>query len=164
MASAHLTFETAHSLVGRAVAVSDWMTIGQDRVDHFAAASDDCGWMHTDPVRARQESPFGGTIVHGFLSLSLISILSRSIGFWPPDSVYEVNYGVNNVRFTAPIPVGARVRGRFSLKDVQERDDGGHLFTTDIVIEVKNAERPAMYAQWLTLLYPPPANRQAGSA
>ena len=164
MTTAHLTFETAHALVGRAVAVSDWMTIKQDRVDHFAAASDDCGWMHTDPARARHEGPYGGTIAHGFLTLSLISILSRSIDFWPPDSVYEVNYGVNNVRFTAPVPVGARVRGRFSLKDVRERPDGGFLFTTDIVIEIENEERPALVAQWLTLLYPPARRDTAGSA
>ena len=164
MTSTQLTFETAPSLVVRVIAVSDWMTVSQDRVDHFAAASDDCGWLHTDPIRAKQDSPFGGTIAHGFLTLALMSTMARSVDLWPANSRYEVNYGVSNVRFTAPVRVGERIRAQFSLKDVLERPDGGHLFTTGVSVEIEKTERPAMFAEWLTLFYPAVTNRTNGTA
>ena len=133
--------------VGQEVAVSPWIEITQERIDTFAKAIDDFQWIHVDRERARN-SPFGGTIAHGFLTLSLLSHLSeRTFGF--ADRKMGVNYGLNRVRFTSPVPSGSRVRARFTLQKFERLADGGIQVTWNTVVEREGADKPALVAEWL---------------
>ena len=133
--------------VGEEVAVSPWVEISQERIDTFARAIDDPQWIHVDRERAKS-SPFGGTIAHGFLTLSLLSHLSeRTFSF--ADRKMGVNYGLNRVRFTAPVPSGSRVRARFTLKNFERLGDGGIQVTWNTVIEREGSDRPVLVAEWL---------------
>ena len=133
--------------VGEEVGVSPWVEVTQERIDTFARAIDDFQWIHVDPARARS-SPFGGTIAHGFLTLSLLSHLSeRTFSF--SDRKMGVNYGLNRVRFTAPLPAGSRVRARFTLHKFERLDDGGIQVTWNTVIEREGSDKPALVAEWL---------------
>jgi acyl dehydratase len=128
------------------VAVSPWLEVTQERIDTFAKAVDDFQWIHVDPARAAK-SPFGGTIAHGFLTLSLLSRLSE-MTFSFSDRRMGINYGLNRVRFTAPVPAGARVRARFTLAKL-EKLDGGVQVTWNTVIEREGADKPALIAEWI---------------
>ena len=139
-------------LVGQEVAVSDWFEVDQKRIDLFADATDDRQWIHVDAERAKTESPFGGTIAHGFLTLSMLALLFESTVELPATGM-GVNYGFNKVRFTAPVRAGARVRGRFLLKEVQDLNPGVHLVWS-VVIEIEGSDRPACVLEWLTRRYP----------
>src|SRR4051812_24875739 len=119
-------------LVGQEVAVSPWIEITQDRIDLFAKATEDFQWIHVDQERAKQ-SPFGGTVAHGFLTLSMAPRLTDS-AFEITDRKMGVNYGLNKVRFTAPVPAGARIRGRFTLTRLEPLE-GGVQTTWGVVIE-----------------------------
>ena len=133
--------------VGEEVAVSPWVEITQARIDTFAKAIDDFQWIHVDRERARS-SPFGGTIAHGFLTLSLLSHLSeRTFGF--AGRKMGVNYGLNRVRFTSPVPSGSRVRARFTLQKFERLADGGIQVTWNTVVEREGADKPALVAEWL---------------
>ncbi|HEU4923651.1 MAG TPA: MaoC family dehydratase [Burkholderiales bacterium] len=133
--------------VGEEVAVSPWVEISQERIDTFAEAIDDPQWIHVDRERAKS-SPFGGTIAHGFLTLSLLSHLSeRTFSF--AERKMGVNYGLNRVRFTAPVPSGSRVRARFTLSKFERLADGGIQVTWNTVIEREGSDRPALVAEWL---------------
>jgi acyl dehydratase len=133
--------------VGEEVAVSPWVEISQERIDTFARAIDDPQWIHVDPERAKH-SPFGTTIAHGFLTLSLLSHLSeRTFSF--SDRKMGVNYGLNRVRFTAPVPSGSRVRARFTLNRFERLGDGGIQVTWSTVIEREGSDKPALVAEWL---------------
>ena len=133
--------------VGEEVAVSPWVEISQERIDTFAKAIDDPQWIHVDRERAKS-SPFGGTIAHGFLTLSLLSHLSeRTFSF--AERRMGVNYGLNRVRFTAPVPSGSRVRARFTLKNFERLADGGIQVTWNTVIEREGSDRPVLVAEWL---------------
>lgn len=138
-------------LVGQEVGVSSWHLIDQGRIDAFAAATDDHQFIHIDPERARTETPFGGTIAHGLLTLSML-----------PAMVYEtmprlagermgINYGFDAVRFVAPVRAGRRIRGRFVLQAMAERAPGQWLRTTGVTVEIEGETRPALVAQWLGL-------------
>ena len=132
--------------VGKEVGVSPWIEVTQERIDTFAKAIDDFQWIHVDRARAKA-SPFGGTIAHGFLTLSLLSHLSeRTFGF--TDRKMGVNYGLNRVRFTSPVPSGARVRARFTLAKY-ERLEGGVQVTWNTVVEIEGKDKPALVAEWL---------------
>ena len=132
--------------VGEEVGVSPWIEVTQERIDTFAKAIDDFQWIHVDRARAK-DSPFGGTIAHGFLTLSLLSHLSeRTFGF--TDRKMGVNYGLNRVRFTSPVPSGARVRARFTLAKY-ERLEGGVQVTWNTVVEIEGKDKPALIAEWL---------------
>ena len=134
------------SRVGEEVGVSPWLDVSQERIDTFARAIDDFQWIHVDPARAAS-SPFGGTIAHGFLTLSLLSHLSeRTFSF--SDRKMGVNYGLNRVRFTAPLPAGSRVRARFTLQKF-EKLDGGVQVTWNVVVEREGGERPVLVAEWI---------------
>jgi acyl dehydratase len=134
-------------LVGEEVGVSPWVEITQERIDTFARAIDDFQWIHVDRERAKG-SPFGGTIAHGFLTLSLLSHLSeRTFGF--SDRRMGVNYGLNRVRFTAPVPSGSRVRARFTLQKFETLADGGIQVTWSTLIEREGGDRPVLVAEWL---------------
>jgi acyl dehydratase len=133
--------------VGQEVAVSPWIEITQERIDTFARAIEDFQWIHVDRQRARG-SPFGGTIAHGFLTLSLLSHLSE-MTFSFADRRMGVNYGLNRVRFTSPVPSGSRVRARFTLSKYEHIDGGGVQVTWTAVIEREGADKPALVAEWI---------------
>jgi acyl dehydratase len=138
---------------GREIAASDWMEVTQDRITQFAEATGDRQWIHVDPARAAAESPFGSTIAHGFLTLSLISVLMRrAIQF--PHVRMAVNYGVNRVRFPSPVRAGARVRGRFAPASVERIEkDGSIQVTWTATIDVEGADKPACVAEWVVRYY-----------
>jgi acyl dehydratase len=132
--------------VGEEVGVSPWVEVTQERIDTFAKAIDDFQWIHVDRARAKA-SPFGGTIAHGFLTLSLLSHLSeRTFGF--TDRKMGINYGLNRVRFTSPVPSGARVRARFTLAKYEPLE-GGVQVTWNTVVEIEGKDKPALVAEWL---------------
>ncbi len=132
---------------GEEVGVSPWVEISQERIDTFAKAIDDFQWIHVDRERAGS-SPFGTTIAHGFLTLSLLSHLSeRTFGF--SDRKMGVNYGLNRVRFTSPVPSGSRVRARFTLQKFEKLGDGGIQVTWNTVVEREGADKPVLVAEWL---------------
>jgi acyl dehydratase len=133
--------------VGEEVGVSPWIEVTQERIDTFAKAIDDFQWIHVDRERAKH-SPFGGTIAHGFLALSLLSHLSeRTFAF--TDRRMGINYGMNRVRFTAPLPSGARVRARFTLQKFDRLADGGVQVTWNTVLEREGSDKPVLVAEWL---------------
>jgi acyl dehydratase len=133
--------------VGEEVGVSPWVEVGQGRIDNFAKAIDDPQWIHVDTERAKS-SPFGGTIAHGFLTLSLLSHLSeRTFSF--SDRKMGVNYGLNRVRFTSPVPAGSRVRARFTLLKYEPIEMNGVQVTWNAVIEIDGSPKPALVAEWI---------------
>ena len=137
--------------VGQQIVVSDWLQVGQDRIDAFAECVGDHQWIHVDAERARRESPFGTTIAHGFLTLSLLSkLLGESIRF--QSAKMGVNYGFNRVRFTGPVPAGSRVRGRFTLKNLDEIQ-GGVQMTWDVTVDREGDDKPCLVAEWVTRRY-----------
>lgn len=132
--------------LGEEVAVSDWIEVTQARIDQFAAATGDGQWIHVNPARAAVESPFGTTIAHGFLTLSLVSVLARSAISLP--ARMAINYGLNRVRFISPVPAGSRVRGRFVAKAVEEAK-GALQVTWSVTLEREGEARPCCVAEWL---------------
>ena len=137
--------------VGQEVAVSDWFEVTQARIDQFAEATEDRQWIHIDPVRAARESPFKQTIAHGFLTLSLLSKLAMgtiSVG----GVSMGINYGLNRVRFIAPVPADARIRGRFTLAALEEIK-GGAQATWHVTVEREGGEKPCCAAEWLVRYY-----------
>jgi acyl dehydratase len=133
--------------VGEEVGVSPWIEVTQERIDGFARAIGDFQWIHVDRERAKS-SPFGGTIAHGFLTLSLLSQLSE-MTFSYSDRRMGINYGLNRVRFTAPVPSGSRVRARFTLQGFEKLDGNGVQLTWNTVVELEGSAKPALVAQWL---------------
>ncbi|MGG1944371.1 MaoC family dehydratase [Trinickia sp. NRRL B-1857] len=131
--------------------VSEWVEVGQCRVNQFADATDDHQWIHVDPERAGRESPFGGPIAHGFLTLSLIpALLMQTVCI---EQRLGVNYGLNRVRFPAPVPVGARLRASFVVSEVEEVGEGAVQVTWDVIVEVDGGSKPACVAQFVTRHY-----------
>jgi acyl dehydratase len=106
---------TAPEFVGRELGTSEWVAVDQNRIDQFAACTGDCQWIHVDVERAERESPFGGPVAHGYLTLSLVAPMAMELGLIPPDAATGLNYGLDKVRFIAPVKAGARVRNRVSL-------------------------------------------------
>ena len=139
------------SRVGNQVGVSDWITIDQGRIDAFADATEDRQFIHVDAAAAAQ-TPFGGTIAHGFLSLSLLSRMGAEAMLIPDGVKIGVNYGLDRVRFLAPVRSGGRVRGRFTLDSVEEKAPGQWLLRHTVTVEIENEEKPALTAVWLTLM------------
>lgn len=149
------TFQTLADLarlVGQEVAVSDWLTITQEQVNLFAQATGDHQWIHVDPERAKA-GPFGAPIAHGFLTLSLIPKLVEST-IEVRETRMGVNYGLNKVRFTSPVPVGSRLRARIKLLSADLIDNGGYQMTWQITIEREGSERPACVAESINRRYP----------
>ncbi|HEY8136099.1 MAG TPA: MaoC family dehydratase [Candidatus Limnocylindrales bacterium] len=139
-------------LVGQEVATSDWLAITQDRIDAFADATSDHQWIHVDAERARTETPFGATIAHGFLTLSLLSALVR-------DAVtvngprMTLNYGLNRVRFVSPVPSGSRIRARLALATIADMEDSIQA-TWSVTVEREGGDKPAIVAEWIVRYYP----------
>src|SRR5947209_2731155 len=138
--------------VGTEVGVSEWIAIGQERINEFAEATEDRQFIHLDPDAAAR-TPFGATIAHGFLTLSLLSRMGAKAMLLPGGLKMVVNYGLNRVRFLAPVRSGKRVRGRFVLDSVEEKAPGQLLMRHTVTVEIEGEEKPALTAAWLTLLY-----------
>lgn len=140
-----------HDWIGREL-VSDWIQIEQTQIDQFADATGDHQWIHVDRTRAAEESPSKTTIAHGFLTLSLISSLLRQAVRFSGQRM-AINYGVNRVRFVSPVPSGARLRGRFTLASVEDRDESLQA-TWQATVEREGGEKPACVAEWIVRYYP----------
>jgi acyl dehydratase len=140
------------TLVGQEAGVSDWVEVSQDRISRFADTTGDHQWIHVDVERARAESPYGTTIAHGFLTLALVSHLMSQAVRVEQRRKMGINYGLNRVRFPAPVPAGARVRGRFHLQKI-EPIEGGVQITWNVTVEAEGASKPSLVAEWLVRYY-----------
>ena len=143
------TFASVEALeaeVGNEIAVSEWLTISQQRVNEFAQATDDPQWIHVDVDRAKRESPFGGTIAHGFLTLSLLPHFFES-AFNIPGSRMGINYGLNKVRFTSPVPVDSRLRGHLHLLACEDIEPKGIQMTWKVTVERDGSDKPVCVAE-----------------
>ena len=138
-------------LIGQEVAVSKWIEITQERVNQFAEATGDRQWIHIDVERSRKESPFGGTVAHGFLTLSLLPKLMQS-AIVMPDVKMGVNYGLNKVRFPAPVPVGSRIRARIKLLTVDDIP-GGAQVAWEVTMEREGSDKPVCVAESIARHY-----------
>ena len=138
-------------LVGRELAPSPWLEITQERVNQFAEATNDHQFIHIDPERAAQ-TPFGGPIAHGFLSLSLLSYLNASTAIVPENMVMGVNYGSDKVRYLAPVRVGKRIRSQQTVLEVTEKKPGQWLFKNAVTVEIEGEETPALVAEILSMM------------
>jgi acyl dehydratase len=143
--------EELKSLVGQEISVSDWLALEQPRVNQFAEATGDHQWIHLDVERSQRESPFGGTIAHGFLTLSLIpQFLEQSVNM--ADVKMALNYGLNKVRFPAPVRVGSRLRARLQVLAVEDITDGAQV-TWQVTVEAEGLEKPVCVAELITRRY-----------
>lgn len=138
--------------VGQDIGASGWITVDQARIDAFADATEDRQFIHVDPDAAAR-TPFGGTIAHGFLSLSLLSRMATDVISLPPDTRMVVNYGFERVRFIAPVRAGARVRGHFRLVSFAEKKPGQRQFVHAVTVEIGGEARPALKADWIGLVF-----------
>lgn len=138
--------------VGEEVGVSSWLTMDQERIGSFADATEDRQFIHVDPQAAAQ-TPFGGTVAHGFLSLSMLSRMAAEAMLVPDGLKMAVNYGLDRVRFIAPVRSGKRIRGRFLLDSVDEKAPGQILVRHKVTVEIEGEEKPALTAEWLGLLF-----------
>ena len=145
-------FDELLGLVGQEIGVSDWITVGQDRIDRFAEATGDRQWIHVDVDRAAKEMPAGRTIAHGYLTLSLIPVMIAAI-FRVEGLRQSLNYGSNRVRFTQPVPAGASLRGRYRLIQARPISDGGMQITGEVTVELEGSSRPACVAEIVAVLY-----------
>jgi len=143
---------TAAAHVGRELGVSDWVLVDQTRIDTFGACTGDRQWIHVDVERAQRESPFGTPIAHGYLCLSLLAAMLIEIGIIPPDAAAGLNYGLDKVRFLAPVKSGARVRARAALAAAQAQDGGRLLLKVNCQLEIEGEEKPALIAETLCML------------
>jgi acyl dehydratase len=137
--------------IGTEVGVSSWITIDQARIDAFADTTEDRQFIHVDPSAAAQ-TPFGGTIAHGFLTLSLLSRMAAEATLIPDGLKMMVNYGLDRVRFLAPVRSGSQVRGRFTLDSVEEKAPGQVLMRHTVTVEIEGEDKPALSAVWLALV------------
>ena len=133
--------------IGQELGVSDWHEIGQDRINQFADATEDHQYIHVDPERAK-DSPFGQTIAHGFLTLSMLAPFLGT-GYPEVECSMTVNYGFDKIRFVAPVKSGKRIRGRFRLKDFSEVKPGQWQATVEVTVEIEGEEKPAILADWM---------------
>ena len=145
------TIEQIRSRIGEEVGASGWIAIDQARIDAFAEATEDRQFIHVDPAAAA-DGPFGGTIAHGFLLLSLLPRMGAEAMLIPEGMKVGINYGLDRVRFLAPVRSGRRVRGRFSLDSVEEKAPGQWLLRHNVSVEIEDEEKPALAALWLTLI------------
>jgi len=140
--------EDLPTLVGRELDPSPWLEITQERVNQFAEATNDFQFIHVDPEKAAQ-TPFGGPIAHGYLSLSLLSYLNAQAGIIPSDAVMGINYGLDKLRFINPVKVGSRIRARFDLASFEEKKPNHYLLKHNVTVEIEGEEKPALIAEWL---------------
>jgi acyl dehydratase len=147
------SLEEIQAKVGTEIGVSDWILVDQDRIDRFAEVTEDRQFIHVDPDRAAAETPFGGTVAHGFLTLSLLTRMGEDAFLQPPDVRMGVNYGFERLRFMAPVRAGKRVRGRFKLLSADERRPGQWRFVHEVTVEIEGEEKPALVVEWIGVLF-----------
>ncbi|SIQ14726.1 Acyl dehydratase [Rhizobium sp. RU35A] len=154
-----ISLRDVKDLVGQEIGVSDWITVDQTMINQFGDATLDHQFIHTDPVRAAAESPFGGTIAHGFLTLSLLSVMN--FGSLPRirEQTMGLNYGFDKLRFGSPVRTGRRIRGRFTLTEARLRGAGMLMTTYDVTVDIENERKPALTAQWTTIVQFDPKDR-----
>jgi acyl dehydratase len=146
------TLEEIKERIGSEVGVSDWILIDQPRILAFAEVTDDHQFIHVDPAAAAV-TPFGGTVAHGFLTLSLLSRMAADAMLRPANIRMGVNYGFEKVRFLAPVRSGSRVRGRFTLQRFEEKRPGQYQFVHDVTVEIEGEDKPALIAEWIGLIF-----------
>ena len=146
------SIEEIESKVGEEVGVSDWILVDQARIDRFAEVTEDHQFIHVD-AQAAAKTPFGGTIAHGFLTLSLLSRMAADAMLRPEQIKMGVNYGFEKVRFLAPVRSGKRVRGRFKLIRFEEKRPGQVQFVHEVTVEIEGADKPALIADWIGLIF-----------
>ncbi len=150
-----LVLETPHSLkdlVGREFAVTEWITVTQERIERFAEVTEDRQWIHVDRERAKRESPYGTTVAHGFLTLSLLSHFMKQAIQIRGGVRMSINYGLNRVRFPSPVRAGSRVRARFALPSLRELPDAVEAILA-LTIEAEGTEKPCCVAEWVVRFY-----------
>jgi acyl dehydratase len=146
------TLDTLNEFVGRELGVSDWITVDQERINQFADCTGDHQWIHVDVERAQRESPFGATIAHGYLTLSLLPAMQFAVGTLPSGVKAGLNYGADKVRFISPVKAGARIRDRITLAGVEDKGHGRVLMTTRHTVEIEGEAKPALVADTLAML------------
>jgi acyl dehydratase len=140
-------------MVGKEIGVSSWHLLDQSRIDSFADAIEDHQFIHVDPERAKRETPFGTTVAHGFLSMSLLSIMSYEVMPVIEGTTMGVNYGFDKLRFISPVRAGSRVRGRFTLVEAKLRKVNELQSRTNVTVEIEGEDKPALVADWIGLIY-----------
>ncbi|MDM9620729.1 Nodulation protein N [Rhizobium sp. AC44/96] len=153
-----ISLADVRELVGTETGLSDWILVDQTMIDAFAHATDDHQYIHVDPVRAA-ESPFGGTIAHGFLTLSLLSTMNYNCLPRIREQTMGINYGFENIRFLSPVKVGSRIRGHFVLSEARFRGAGMLMTSYDVTIEIENERKAALTAKWITIIQFDPKDR-----
>lgn len=143
--------DAVHQAIGRELGPGEWFTIDQRSVDGFADVTEDHQWIHVDPERAKS-GPFGTTVAHGFLTLSLLSHLANSARSFEGRTM-GVNYGLNKVRFPQPVAVGGRVRARVTIVDATDLDGGGVQLVSRVIVDIEGQDKPAVVADWVTRVY-----------
>ncbi|MGA7487746.1 MAG: MaoC family dehydratase [Xanthobacteraceae bacterium] len=149
---AQYSMASAPQFVGREIGASRWVMVDQDRIDAFAACTGDRQWIHVDVERAKRESPFGAPIAHGYLTLSLVAAMVMELGVIPLDAATGLNYGLDKVRFIAPVKAGARVRTRANLVAAKPQGGGRVLLKLSCTLEIEGETKPALVAELLCLL------------
>ncbi len=147
------TLSTLNQFVGQELGVSQWVTIDQERINQFADCTGDHQWIHVDVERAKRESPFGAPVAHGFLTLSMIVSEEMGVNVVPPGVPQVINYGLDRVRFMAPVKVGSRIRNRVVLLSVEQQSKGRTLLKTQNTVEIEGEKKPAVVAELLVLLF-----------
>ena len=146
------TFQSLAGLTGQRIGSSSWITIDQARIDEFARCTNDAQWIHVDAERAAKESPFGGTIAHGFLTLSLLAPTIFDVLTSHMQLKQAVNYGLDKIRFIAPVRAGKRVRNHISVVSIEDKGNGRHLLTTENTVEIEGEDKPALVAHSMAML------------
>lgn len=144
--------EELAGLIGQQIGTSEWITVDQERITTFADVTEDHQFIHINEAAAKM-TPFGGTIAHGFLTLSLLSKFAEGAGLVIEGVKMGVNYGFEKVRFLAPVPSGSKVRAHFTLKDATEKKPGQFLITYEVTVEIEGADKPALIADWLGMQF-----------
>jgi acyl dehydratase len=147
-----MTLQELRTRTGQEIGVSPWHTVTQDQINRFADVSGDDQWIHCDVERARRESPYGTTIAHGFLTVSLLSKFAKEAVAIEGDYKMRINYGFNRLRFTGGVPAGSRIRARFTLNSMKEIE-GGVEIAWGVSVEVEGRDKPALVAEWLGRTY-----------
>ena len=146
-------FSTISEFIGKEIGVSEWVTVDQEMINAFADATGDHQWIHVDIEKCKAESPLSTTIAHGYLTLSLVPMLSAQIGTMPSGLKHVFNYGSDKIRFLNPVPSGSNVRMRATLLDVSQKGEGRYLLKTQATIEIEGADKPAMIAETLAMAF-----------
>ena len=152
MAARTLTFKDLSGMVGQELGVSSWLTVDQQMIDQFAETTRDRQWIHIDVARAKRESPYHAPVAHGFLTLSLIAAMSYELDAVPEGLAARFNYGLDKVRFLAPVRAGSRVRLRATLASFEEKEPGRFLMKSNSVVEIEGEDKPALIAETLVML------------